>query len=103
MSLGAGVPELVDLGSDLRQLVRALVDMASDTQTTHQNFLEDIETKYGLDQRIYFRFNVDRGLANIALEEWKHFESIEVATRAYIRDNKHRIRSCAESLVHPRM
>jgi hypothetical protein len=45
--------------------------------------------------------NVERGLEHVSLEEWTQFESVEVATNAYINHNRHRVRACAKALTHP--
>jgi len=39
-------------------------------------------------------------LEHVSLEEWTQFESVEVATSAYIDHNRHRVRACAEALTH---
>jgi hypothetical protein len=36
----------------------------------------------------------------LSLEEWTQFESVEVATNAYLDHNRHRVRACAEALTH---
>jgi hypothetical protein len=40
------------------------------------------------------------GWEHVSLEEWTQFESVEVATIAYIDHNRHRVRACAEALTH---
>jgi hypothetical protein len=101
VSLGTGVPAMTDFGSRLVKLVPALVAMSTDTERIHHNFEKQIIKSYGLHQSIYFRFNVERGLEHVSLEEWKQFDSVEVATNAYIDYNRHRVRACAEALTHP--
>lgn len=103
LSIGTGVPAMVDIGSKLQDLVKTLVAIATDTQQTHIDFKKKVTSSYGIHQDYYFRFNVEHGLENISLEEWKQIESIDVATGAYIEENRGEIRRCAESLIHPSM
>lgn len=103
LSIGTGVPALVDIGSRLQDLVKSLVAIATDTQQTHIDFKKKVTSSYGTHQDYYFRLNVEHGLENISLEEWKHIESIVVATGSYIEENREEIRRCAKSLLHPGM
>lgn len=100
VSLGTGIPAMADFGPRLVELFKALVAMSTDTERTHHNFEKRMITSYGLHQEIYFRFNVERGLEHVSLEEWTQFESVEVATNAYIDHNRHRVRACAKALTH---
>jgi hypothetical protein len=103
VSLGTGVPALVDIQAKLEGLVKVLVSMATDTQKIHEKFLNKMISAYGLHQEFYFRFNVEHGLENISLEEWKQLESIDVATGSYISQNHEAIKKCAETLLRPSM
>jgi hypothetical protein len=101
LSVGTGVPAMTDIGTKLRELLEALVAMATNTQDIHINFLKKVMSSYGIHQYFYFRINVEHGLENVSLEEWKHIESIDVATGSYINANREVIRACARTLIHP--
>jgi patatin-like phospholipase/acyl hydrolase len=103
VSLGTGVPARADMGAKLKELVDVLVKMATDTQEIHEKFLNKMISSYGLHQEFYFRFNVEHGLESISLEEWKHIESIDVATGSYISKHGEAIKACAQALLHPSM
>jgi hypothetical protein len=42
----------------------------------------------------------ERELEHVSFEEWTQFESVEVATNAYIDHNRYRVHACAEALTH---
>ncbi|OCK85167.1 FabD/lysophospholipase-like protein [Lepidopterella palustris CBS 459.81] len=71
------------LGTDI-SLAAALASMATSTARV------DNEMKrmyYNTDTR-YYRFDVDRGLANISLEQWMREDEMAALTEQYMRDAK---------------
>jgi hypothetical protein len=102
VSIGTGVPPMVNVGRNLKSLMETLAAMATETHNAAVEVEAKMVDTYGPDQRVYHRFNVERGLENIRLEEWKEFGAITVATQAYIRDHRHRVEACVESLASPR-
>jgi len=71
------------LGTDI-SLASALASMATSTARV------DNEMKrmyYNTDTR-YYRFDVDRGLANISLEQWMREDEMAALTEQYMRDAK---------------
>ncbi|CAE6528714.1 unnamed protein product [Rhizoctonia solani] len=55
--------------------------IALNCEHKHQN----VEKKFESRPNIYFRFNVDQGMADIGLEEWKMLGQIEKNTEEYTR------------------
>ena len=53
----------------------------------------------------YFRFNVDRDVGNIGLEEWKKEHALATNTLAYLRthDTSRKIRECSNCLIDLRV
>ena len=101
VSVGTGMMPMVDVGQNAKALVESLAAMATDTQEVAKTVKSEMIRAYGSDQKVYHRFNVDRGLDKIGLEEWKEFSAVKVATQNYILENMEKVRSCAAALVEP--
>ncbi|KAI0451208.1 hypothetical protein F5B21DRAFT_390545 [Xylaria acuta] len=82
VSIGTGVPEPKDFGDDLKGIVLTLKAIATETEQTHLRFLKNHED-LGLRGR-YFRFNVNRGLVGVELDDHAKVGTIEAATRLYL-------------------
>lgn len=84
---------------DSLNIWNTLKQLATETEKTAQQFHRD---KSGLDDEgRYFRFNVDRGLEKIALEESKKKKEIAAATRLYVDSQAvfKQMKICANSLA----
>ncbi|CAK7221370.1 hypothetical protein SBRCBS47491_004506 [Sporothrix bragantina] len=72
VSIGTGVAGVIRFPSSPKtspfQLVHALTEMATDSDRT----AERVYYQYRNTPNVYFRFNVDRGLNGIELDEWKN-------------------------------
>ena len=62
-------------------LVKVAKLMASDCEEKHQ----EAARFFGVDRDIYFRFNVDRGLDEVGVEEWKMLPKVAAHTHQYLR------------------
>ena len=62
-------------------LISALKRIATDSGKT----AEEMNIKYGKVPGIYYRFDVDRGLQSIPLEEWKQLGAVRAHTGNYMR------------------
>ena len=49
--------------------------MATDTEKVAREFREEMKHKYGVEQKVYFRFNVQHGLEQVKLEEWSQIDA----------------------------
>jgi hypothetical protein len=98
ISIGTGVPSVEPFGTTLKAIAKTLKAMAVETEKTAEEFLRE-HTKLHTNQR-YFRFNVDRGLENIGLEESGKRHHIIAATRRYIilEGTKKQMDYCAETM-----
>lgn len=99
VSIGTGVPSLKPFQDDVFHIGDTLVAIATETEQTAERFRRD---KSHLDDRgQYYRFNVDRGLEDIGLEESKRRKEIAAATRRYVGSQGvfKQMQACAGSLA----
>jgi predicted acylesterase/phospholipase RssA len=99
VSIGTGVPSLKPFQDDVFHIGDTLVAIATETEQTAERFYRD---KSHLDDRgQYYRFNVDRGLEDIGLEESKKRKEIAAATRRYVGSQGvfKQMQACAGSLA----
>lgn len=82
ISIGTGVPSLSSFSSDIVDIARMLKSIATETEATAERFARD-KSDLGISGH-YYRFNVDRGLENIGLENSKEKGAILAATGRYI-------------------
>lgn len=98
VSIGTGVPSLRPFKDDLLSIGKTLVEIATETQMTAEQFSRD---KSGLDGTgRHYRFNVSEGLENIGLEESNQKHMIMAATDRYIESQAvfRQMQACAKSL-----
>jgi hypothetical protein len=99
VSIGTGVPALKPVRDDVLRILTTLQDIATETEKTAQQFHRD---KSDLDDEgLYYRFNVDRGLEGIGLEESKKTKEIAAATRRYLESQAvfKQMKACANSIA----
>lgn len=99
ISIGTGLPSLKPVGDAIGSVLSTLKQIATETERKDQQFRRDKSRLE--DQDLYFRFNVQRGLENIGLEESKKKNEIAAATRRYTASqaiNK-RIQTCGAALA----
>jgi predicted acylesterase/phospholipase RssA len=82
ISIGTGRPDLSKFGDSIKEVVKTLARIATDTEKKAESFYTRFE-ELGLGDR-YFRFNVERGLRGIGLHEHSQSELIEAATESYL-------------------
>jgi len=82
VSIGTGVPSLKPVRDDVLGIWPTLKALATETEKTARQFHQDMSNLD--DEGRYYRFNVDRGLEEIGLEESKKKAEIAAATRLYI-------------------
>ncbi|KAF2274187.1 FabD/lysophospholipase-like protein [Westerdykella ornata] len=99
VSIGTGNPGKKALEDDIvKFLSRSLVGIATETEETERKFIARWAKHY--DEKRYFRFNVDQGLQQVGLAEYKEQGRIEAATDEYLRHQaqKFRVRDCIKNL-----
>lgn len=99
VSIGTGVPTLQPVRDDVWGIWNTLQELATETERTAEQFRRD---KSSLDDEgRYYRFNVDRGLEDIGLEESKKTKEIAAATGQYITSQAifKQMKACAANLA----
>ena len=64
--------------------IDALKRMATDCEKTEVDMSKKVLKRPG----VYFRFNVERGLQEVGMEEWKELGNITSKTNEYLLDHK---------------
>jgi hypothetical protein len=100
VSLGTGQREVISYGRPRTKektlpikLGIALAQMATDTDRT----AEEMAYRFQSTQNVYWRFNVDRGLQHVSLEEWEKLGQVEGYTQDYL--TQQHINHAIDSLV----
>ncbi|KAI9673080.1 MAG: hypothetical protein M1829_004394 [Trizodia sp. TS-e1964] len=97
VSIGTGVPSLTPVKDDVLHIHEMLIAMATETEQTAEMFRRD---KALLDNSgRYYRFNVERGLEEIGLEQSKKRNEIAAATRRYYNSQSiiNQMNACARN------
>jgi len=82
VSIGTGVPSLKPFRDNVFHIGNTLVAIATETEQTAERFRRDKLQLHNSGR--YYRFNVNRGLEEIGLEELKKRKEIAAATRRYV-------------------
>ncbi|KAK9384173.1 hypothetical protein V1515DRAFT_624563 [Lipomyces mesembrius] len=99
LSIGTGNPGIKAFEDSIfKFLGKTVVDIATETEETEKRFIAKWRKHY--DENRYFRFNVDQGLQDIGLDEYKQQGAMESATERYLvnQAQKNRVRDCVENL-----
>jgi hypothetical protein len=99
ISIGTGNPGKKPFeDSILKFLGQTVVQIATETEATERKFIARWARHF--DEKRYFRFNVEQGLQNIGLEEYKKKGAIEAAADGYLTHTaqKFRVRDCIQNL-----
>lgn len=99
LSIGTGRPQLGDFGPGVMDTSARLLSIATETVVTANSFFN--ERRHDLvKHHQYFRFDVDRGLSKIGLEEARKRGQIVAATQEYLRLGRtfDEVEECARNL-----
>ncbi|EAT82429.2 hypothetical protein SNOG_10094 [Parastagonospora nodorum SN15] len=100
VSIGTGQPLLKKFGDSIlgTDILDALVDITTNTETTANDFQQAHAQIF--EQGIAYRFNVEQGLENVALEDATSAGKIEEVTRRYLSIEKSNapLRRCVSRL-----
>ncbi|KLU89782.1 hypothetical protein MAPG_08751 [Magnaporthiopsis poae ATCC 64411] len=83
LSVGTGLGDVVSIRDSRRSIIEALKKMA----TTSKQVADRLDGRLGVDGQ-YFRFNVERGLEDTTLSDWKKASKISAHTLNYIHDSE---------------
>jgi hypothetical protein len=87
----------------LIKMAGALSKMITDSEHTHRR-VRRIACSTDVDKQFpYFRFNVERDVGDIGLEEWRKEEELTAHTMAYLHEQEveERKTNCVECLLNP--
>ena len=99
ISIGTGNPGKKPFeDSILKLLGKTVVEIATETESTEKKFIARWAKHF--DEKRYFRFNVEQGLQEIGLEEYKKKGAMEAATEGYLTHiaQKFRVRDCIRNM-----
>ena len=99
VSVGTGNPGKKPFeNSMIKFLGETVVQIATETTNTEKKFIARWAKHF--DEKRYFRFDVDQGLQDIGLDEYKKKGAIEGATEGYLihTAQKFRVRDCIRNL-----
>jgi len=98
--LVTGITDMKSVGTKAFDVMAACVTLATNAENTAQQFREN--QLHMVQKSKYFRFNVEQGLQNVGIEEWKALGTIvEPATMNYLDKVKVEIATCAAILRDP--
>lgn len=84
MSIEAGISEPKDFRDNLAGIKKAIIAITTEIEDTESRFCENHES-FGLGGR-YFRFNVDKGLRDVSLDEFDKVGKNMIATESYLNE-----------------
>lgn len=99
LSIGTGNPGKKALEDNIAKfLSKSLVRIATETEETERKFIARWAKHY--DEKRYFRFNVDQGLQEVGLAEYKEQGRMEASTDEYLQHQvqRSRLRDCIGNL-----
>lgn len=99
ISIGTGNPGKKAIQDNmLKFLSKTLVGIATETESTERKFIARWAQQF--DEKRYFRFNVDQGLQEVGLAEYREQGTIESATDEYLNHQaqQSRLRDCVLNL-----
>ncbi len=101
VSIGTGFPKTEGMKESVKGFIDTLKNMVTQTKRSADDFMKSHRnlTKMDGSQR-YFRFNVEQGLQDVGLEEWKKANIIETATEGYMEspERENLVALCANNL-----
>ncbi|KAJ6443016.1 COM1 regulatory protein [Purpureocillium lavendulum] len=87
VSIGTGTTRIIEFPDSPKRnaykVIKALKKMATESETT----AEKMNRRFAATKGIYFRFNVDRGLEGVGLEEWEYLSAVRTHTTEYLRQD----------------
>ena len=99
VSIGTGNPGKRPMERNVfKFLSKTVVNIVTDTEATEKKFMTNWKQHY--DEKRYFRFNVEQGLQDVRLAEYKQQPVIQSDTKAYFNHPavKSRVRDCVDNL-----
>jgi hypothetical protein len=86
LSIGTGLGDVVSISDSWRSILTALKKMV----TSSKQVAARMEAGFR-DDGGYFRFNVERGLEDTTMSDWKETSNISAHTRNYLSENEQQV------------
>ena len=102
LSIGTGVPTVKDLGKNLKDLAKGMKEVLTNSKTVADEFADELDIYQAnplFADMSYFRFDVEHGVGEVSLEEWKHYPIIEQATDDYLKEHRAEIQNCVSAML----
>ncbi|KAF7549176.1 hypothetical protein G7046_g8431 [Stylonectria norvegica] len=94
LSIGTGLGGTIEIEDDRVSILKALKKMA----TSSKKVAMRLHSRF-VDGGVYYRFNVDRGLHDVTLSDWKKSSQISSHTKNYLRENEQSIEKFVRVLI----
>jgi hypothetical protein len=85
----------------VKNIAQACVQLGTNSEFVHQRILGQVNNVGSTIPLLYYRFNVDRDMQNIALQEWNKAEEMAAHTAAYMQEGERVVRRnrCVQDLI----
>lgn len=105
LSIGTGLTDVKGLDTGklrMVDVVKTCVELSLNANKQAEDFARTRMGREMFSNRTYFRFDVDRNMSTISLEEWKKLDEIDGLTEAYLGrpDKEKDLLDCARSLCN---
>jgi predicted acylesterase/phospholipase RssA len=100
---GANISRIPAGLGELKKMAQACVDLVTTSEPAHQRLLEDSTSTDPAKQFPYYRFNVERDMQDIGLEEWNKVEEMNMHTKVYMEERERVLikNECVRALMNP--
>lgn len=105
ISIGTGWIDVAGLPVEklkIHDVIKTCIDISINANNEAQAFMKSKRGRKLLENKTFFRFDVERGLDTISLEEWKKLDDIDALTEKYLAQPTKGLdlRHCAQSLSY---
>jgi len=97
ISIGTGRKQEIELKGAAFEILKKLVEMATETEATHNKF-KNGSGKELVTKNKYFRFNVPK-IAAIGMEEYRKLDELQKETEDYISKQAALTEACVEKML----
>lgn len=101
---GATTASRIPVGlQEVEKMAQACVDLVTNSEPAHQRLLEESTSTDPSKKFPYYRFNVERDMQDIGLEEWHRVEEMNTHTKVYMEERERVLvkNECVHALMNP--
>jgi len=87
----------------LKKMERACMDLTTNSEFVHQRLLGHVTSNDPEKKFPYHRFNVERDMEDIELQEWEKMEEMAQHTAVYMEQGEGELKrnNCVQDLMNP--